>query len=169
MCSSNRHLLRSLRRSEGAICVRDSAAREFGKRRSEAKIALKSSYIVLIFLLTWLPFPLSVAYSNYAYGSHADAQATGTAGNNVSRVYVYRDHHNGSLTSGDSPGSEPVIDLSDLQFVLDLQLTAFIIGTLSIVTNPIVYGLSIRSFRVALLKLLRNDWNKARAKCHVCL
>lgn len=110
----------------GAVCIRDAKAREHGKRRSEAKMAQKSSYIVLLFLVLWMPLPIFVAFSNYHVDNHTNADR--------------------------------------IQLFLDLQVCAFCFGTLSAATNPIIYGLAIKSFRNAFhrlaLKYRRKVYNK---------
>ena len=53
------------RKIAGPFCVWDKRAREMGKRRSEAKTAKRSSYIVLAFLAMWLPLPVVVAVGTY--------------------------------------------------------------------------------------------------------
>ena len=116
--------------SKGAVCVRDSKARELGKRRSEAKTAKKSSYIVLTFLAFWLPLPVSVGVS-----------------------YYYVDHS---------------MSLNHLQWHLDMQLGAFCVGMITVVTNPIIYGLAIRSFRIAFKKLSRKDWKRFKNSLPHC-
>ena len=42
------------------------------------------------------------------------------------------------------------------------QLGVFCFSLLTAATNPIIFGLAIRSFRVAFNKLCRNDWNRAK-------
>lgn len=110
------------------LTLRDKRVKEIGnKRRTEAKTAKKSSYIVLTFLAIWLPLPIAVGISNY---------------------YVH--HHNNYV---------------HLQWYLDFQLLAFCFGMLTVVTNPIIYGLAIKSFRVAFVKLARSDWTICKRKC----
>ena len=46
-------------------------------------------------------------------------------------------------------------------FVL-VQLGVFCFSLLTAATNPIIYGLAIRSFRIAFNKLCRNDWNRMK-------
>ncbi len=53
------------RRSVGPVCIRDKKAREMGRRRSETKTAKRSSYIVLAFLVMWLPLPVTVGVGSY--------------------------------------------------------------------------------------------------------
>lgn len=95
--------------------------RELGRRRTEAKTAKRSSYIVLTFLCIWLPLPVAVAVSNYYVNNHE------------------RFPH--------------------LQWHLDMQLGAFCFGMTTAVTNPIIYGLAIKTFWIAFKKMVRSDWN----------
>ena len=63
--SSRNNSKKSAAAVAGPFCVRDKRAREMGKRRSEAKTAKRSSYIVLAFLAMWLPLPVVVAVGTY--------------------------------------------------------------------------------------------------------
>ena len=63
--------------TSGPFCVRDKRAREMGKRRSEAKTAKRSSYIVLAFLAMWLPLPVVVAVGTYYITVDEDMEGLG--------------------------------------------------------------------------------------------
>ena len=57
--------------------------------------------------------------------------------------------------------------LADLQWHLDMQLGAFCLGMATTVSNPIVYGLAIKSFRIAFKKLWRQDWGKLKQRMSI--
>jgi hypothetical protein len=114
----NRRRLPSLLRGQiprGAVCIRDAYARVQGKRRSEAMMAKRSSYIVLLFLVMWMPLPILVGFTSHHVNEEEDP---------------YR-----------------------IQMYLDLHVCAFCFGALSTAANPIIYGLAIRSFRNAFMRL----------------
>jgi hypothetical protein len=117
----------NIRASKGSVCVRDKRAREMGKRRSETKTAKKSSYIVMAYLVMWLPLPVTVGVTSY-YIHNVDAEMEG----------------------------------DNLQWHIDLQLGVFCFSMLTAATNPVIYGLAIRSFRIAFNKICRSDWNKLK-------
>ena len=58
--------------------------------------------------------------------------------------------------------------IQHLQWHLDLQLVAFCFGMLTAATNPIIYGLAIKSFRLAFRKLARKDKNRWKNGCVMC-
>ena len=101
---------------KGALLVKDSKARLRRRQRSEVKTAQRSSYIVLLFILLWLPLPLVVALTLY----HVEH------GNEHWKV----------------------------QMMLDFQVCALCFGNLSATANPVIYGLAIKKFRRAFLKLV---------------
>ncbi len=53
-------------------------------------------------------------------------------------------------------------DLRHLDACMKVQLIAHLFGLVTAVTNPIIYALAIRSFRVAFRKLTRRKWNDIR-------
>jgi hypothetical protein len=101
---------------KGALILRDPKAQMRRRERTEVKTAQKSSYIVLLFVLLWLPLPIIVAFTRY-YVTH---------GNEHEKV----------------------------KMMLDFQVCAFCFGTLSATANPVIYGLAIKKFRRAFLKLI---------------
>ncbi len=121
------------RASQRAFSLRDGRAREAGRRRSEAAIAKRSSYIVVAFLVMWLPLPVAVGigWRHFAYSSSSS--------------------------------------LPEVQWYLDLQLSAYSFGMMTAVSNPIIYALAIRSFRAAFKRLSRRAWNEIKNRSPRCL
>ena len=117
----HRSMPRLLRPSITALIGGRQQAQQ-NRRRNEAKTAKKSSYVVLAFLVFWLPFPICVG---------------------LSHRYLNDD---------------------TFQWYVDVQLMASCFGMLTVVTNPIIYGLAIKSFRVAFKKLMRSDWKRIKSK-----
>ena len=68
-----------------------------------------------------------------------------------SHLYVYRTQVDG-------------YQAKNLQWHLDMQLGAFCVGMLTIVTNPIIYGLAIRTFWRAFKKMAKRDWERLRGE-----
>ena len=99
------------------------------KRLSEAKMAQRSSYIILYFLSMWLPLPIIVGIS-YAI-----------------------------LNSDEASFYESLCST-----LLQVQLCSFLTSTMSATFNPIIYGLAIRTFRKAFVRVSRKYWKRLKRK-----
>ena len=54
------------------------------------------------------------------------------------------------------------IHINLVNIFIHFQLGVFCFSLLTAATNPIIYGLAIRSFRIAFHKLCRSDWNRMK-------